>query len=399
MSGRPELTGKQKEKLIQFRANLKDVLGPKHDDYYLTRFLRARNFDLAKSEEMLRNCLIWREKMKIDTIQQDFKLPEVADKYWAGGVLDGYDKDDCPVWLVPIGNFDPKGLLHSMKHGDLIKVNLLVLEYQYEQFAIRTKEIGKQIGQLTLIVDLENLGLQHLWKPGIELFTKVLMIMEKNYPDTLRRILVVRAPAIFPVAYTLIKPFLQEYTRRKLKVLGSNWRDVLRQHVDKDILPEYWGGTKKDPDGNPKCPSLIKQGGEVPKSYYKTEFDLTQKGMITKDISRAGALELKYEVHKPASVLRYTFKTYDNDIGFGVTLNDVTSKKPIVVMENKRHNSHMVPEDGELILEKPGTYTVKFDNSYSWTKGKAVSYLLEVLEPTDEEPNFVEQTAELDLNK
>ena len=37
----------------------------------------------------------------------------------------------------------------------------------------------------------------------------------------------------------------------------GNWRDVLLQYIDKDVLPEYWGGTKKDPDGNPKCPSLV----------------------------------------------------------------------------------------------------------------------------------------------
>ncbi len=34
------------------------------------------------------------------------------------------------------------GLLHSMKNSDLIKTTLLVLEYQYEQFEIRTKQVG-----------------------------------------------------------------------------------------------------------------------------------------------------------------------------------------------------------------------------------------------------------------
>ena len=44
-----------------------------------------------------------------------------------------------------------------------LKINLLILLFQ----------LGKRIGQLTLIVDLENLGLQHLWKPGIDQFTQV----------------------------------------------------------------------------------------------------------------------------------------------------------------------------------------------------------------------------------
>ena len=38
---------------------------------------------------------------------------QVCDKYWAGGILDGYDKEDCPIWLIPIGNFDPKGKLRK----------------------------------------------------------------------------------------------------------------------------------------------------------------------------------------------------------------------------------------------------------------------------------------------
>ena len=42
--------------------------------------------------------------------------------------------------------------------------------------------------------------------------------------------------------------------------------------------------------------------------------------------------------------------------------------------------------------------TVKFDNSYSWTKGKSVSYLIEVLEPTDEDSALAGQMTDVDLN-
>ena len=33
----------------------------------------------------------------------------MCDKYWSGGALKGYDKEGGPVWILPIGNFDPKG--------------------------------------------------------------------------------------------------------------------------------------------------------------------------------------------------------------------------------------------------------------------------------------------------
>ena len=38
---------------------------------------------------------------------------------------------------------------------------------------------------------------------------------------------------------------------------SADWKDVLLQHIDAHILPAHWGGTKTDPDGDPKCPSLV----------------------------------------------------------------------------------------------------------------------------------------------
>jgi len=37
----------------------------------------------------------------------------------------------------------------------------------------------------------------------------------------------------------------------------------------------------------------------------------------------------------------------------------------------------MIPEDGTVVCPKPGTYTVIFDNSYSWTTKKKLSYQLD----------------------
>lgn len=65
------------------------------------------------------------------------------------------------------------------------------------------------------------------------------------------------APKLFPVAYNLIKPFLSEDTRRKIMVLGANWKEVLLKHISPDQLPVEYGGTMTDPDGNPKCKSKV----------------------------------------------------------------------------------------------------------------------------------------------
>jgi hypothetical protein len=46
-------------------------------------------------------------------------------------------------------------------------------------------------------------------------------VFEGNYPQTLRFCLIVNAPKVFPIAYSLIKPFLPERTRNKIVVLRN----------------------------------------------------------------------------------------------------------------------------------------------------------------------------------
>lgn len=46
-------------------------------------------------------------------------------------------------------------------------------------------------------------------------------MFEANYPERTKRIIVVNAPKVFPMAYGFIKPFMDEHTREKIVVLGG----------------------------------------------------------------------------------------------------------------------------------------------------------------------------------
>jgi hypothetical protein len=52
-----DLSAKQERALAQFRqrvADISELQSHIHDDHYLSRWLRARNFDVSKSEKMIR---------------------------------------------------------------------------------------------------------------------------------------------------------------------------------------------------------------------------------------------------------------------------------------------------------------------------------------------------------
>ncbi|XP_041456747.1 SEC14-like protein 2 [Lytechinus variegatus] len=382
MSGFPgDLSERQKAKLEKLKENVSDISGPEHDDAVFLRFLRARKFDIGRAELMFRNDVKWRKENNVSTILETYQVPEALKKYWCGGVS-GLDKEGHAVYISPMGNFDPKGVLYSAKTSDILKT----YAHSLEEMIDCHKKLSEQRGQKhtegsLMIFDMENLGVHHLWKPGIDIFIKMAELAEQHYPELIHRLFVIRAPMVFPVAYTIFKPFLQEDTRRKLHVLGSNWKEVLLKHIDADQLPVYWGGTKTDPDGNEMCTSLIKIGGTIPTSFYQKDREPPHT-WATHQVSRAGVVTFEYQVNKPNSVLRYEFQTDCNDIKFGFDRADANGKKT-AILKLEKYNSHMVPENGEVLITEPGKYIVTFDNRHSWIQSKKLSYWLELLEPSD----------------
>ncbi|NWR81482.1 S14L2 protein, partial [Centropus unirufus] len=295
----------------QFRENLQDVLPslPSQDDYFLLKWLRARSFDLAKAEAMLR---------KVRHPPQ-----AVIRRYMSGGMC-GYDREGSPVWYEIIGPLDAKGLLLSASKQDLLKNKFRDCEVLRHECEKQSQKLGKKIEMVMMVYDCEGLGLKHLWKPAVDTYSELLTMFEENYPESLKHLFIVKAPRIFPVAYNLVKHFLSEDTRKKVVVLGSNWKEVLQQYIDPAQIPMEYGGTLTDPDGNPKCstkvgeglpgsqeclrcppipkptsiPFQINYGGDVPQHYYVRD-QLAQQYEHTVVVNRGSSHQVEYEILFP----------------------------------------------------------------------------------------------------
>ena len=80
-------------------------------------------------------------------------------------------------------------------------------------------------------------------RKGIALLQVGAKICQDYYPETMAQAFVVNAPALFTALYAIIKGFLDERTRSKVRVMGSNFRPVLLEHIDAENLPTFLGGT------------------------------------------------------------------------------------------------------------------------------------------------------------
>lgn len=87
--------------------------------------------------------------------------------------------------------------------------------------------------------------MRHLWRPGVKALLRIIEVVEANYPETLGRLLILRAPRVFPVLWTLVR------TRRSwnspltlavyidLKGLSSVWSTLIFIHRYIDISQHY----------------------------------------------------------------------------------------------------------------------------------------------------------------
>ena len=64
----------------------------------------------------------------------------------------------------------------------------------------------------------------------------IIEICEANYPETLGRVLIVRAPRVFPIMWTLVSPLIDETSRGKFLFYGGNDYQVLIRSHDRNVI-------------------------------------------------------------------------------------------------------------------------------------------------------------------
>ncbi|XP_043944972.1 SEC14-like protein 1 [Protopterus annectens] len=183
-----------------------------------------------------------------------------------------------------------------------------------------TKIFGRPISAWTCLVDLEGLNMRHLWRPGVKALLRIIEVVEPNYPETLGRLLIVRAPRVFPVLWTLVSPFIDENTRKKFLIYAGNdyqGPGGLVDYIDKEIIPDFLGG---------ECMCEVPEGGLVPKSLYRTAEELENEDLKlwTETIYQSASVfkgsphEILVEIVEASCVITWDFDVCKGDITFNI---------------------------------------------------------------------------------
>eukprot|EP00928_Gymnodinium_smaydae_P089538 TRINITY_DN73498_c0_g1_i1.p1 TRINITY_DN73498_c0_g1~~TRINITY_DN73498_c0_g1_i1.p1 ORF type:complete len:430 (-),score=77.94 TRINITY_DN73498_c0_g1_i1:46-1248(-) len=248
----PEAVEELRARLSRSGLELPDVL---REDLTLRRFLLARKGNLAAAEAMIARSLEWRAKVGADDIARDVvpHFPEGClycvpasrsdpDGFRNGpcypSCIHGKDKDGCPIYLDQIGACDLDELFsHSIDE---------LLRYH-----VRTHELLSQLVEraghfrYTAIIDLAGTSMSYLFHRKLMAMLRAsAKLDEGNYPETVRRVLIVNAPDVVAVGFKWLSPLLAEDVRNNLRIVDvPSTPSVLREFVDADQLPASLGGT------------------------------------------------------------------------------------------------------------------------------------------------------------
>ncbi|CAN1334186.1 Phosphatidylinositol/phosphatidylcholine transfer protein SFH8 [Linum perenne] len=183
----------------------------------LTRFLKARDWNVAKAHKMLIDCLQWRTQNEIDSILAKPIFPtelyrSIRDTQLVG--LSGHSKQGLPVVACGVGQstYD-KASVHYY-----VQSHIQMNEYRDRVVLPNaTKKYGRHIGTCIKILDMTGLRLSALNQ--IKLLTAISTIDDLNYPEKTETYYIVNVPYIFSACWKVVKPLLQERTRKKIQIM------------------------------------------------------------------------------------------------------------------------------------------------------------------------------------
>uniref|UniRef100_A0A1I7ZSL5 GOLD domain-containing protein n=1 Tax=Steinernema glaseri TaxID=37863 RepID=A0A1I7ZSL5_9BILA len=176
------------------------------------------------------------------------------------------------------------------------------------------------------------------------------------------------------IIWKCISPILSKQTKQKVQILGSDWKDCLKEYIDEEVLYENWGGTKSsdNPHGD------VRLGGKVPNELRRrNDDDVPEDQRITLNIPArtVGTVPIEVEEGKPNRTLKWWWKgSASDDLVFWVTRKDDENSAESIIWPPMRLCTEHIAESREIPIKTSGLYKLHFDNTASRFFSKSVSY-------------------------
>ncbi|GFY95761.1 SEC14 cytosolic factor family protein [Actinidia rufa] len=217
----------------------------------LLKFLRARDFKVSDSFQMLANCLIWRKHFEVDEIlEHDLGFEELEGVV---AYMQGCDREKHPVCYNAFGVFKDRDMYERI-FGDEEKLKkFLRWRVQVLERGIRLLHFKPGgVNSIIQVTDLKDMPKRELRVAC----NQILSLFQDNYPEMVARKIFLNVPWYFSVLYSMFSPFLTHRTKSKFVICKEgNVAETLYKFIRPEDVPVQYGGLSRPSDlqnGPPK---------------------------------------------------------------------------------------------------------------------------------------------------
>ena len=255
-------------------------------DRRILRFIKGHPESIELASEMFAKFLKWRKETGVDAWRNDIVTggADHPTKFPGADVIGKLipsiqctlgtctDKLGSPL-CVDQYDFNPNDILEKIELDDYIKYAVYGLEYKMMILDQRSHEMEKKFladlseedrekalepygehfegwgYQFTLytcvIRDLGGVGWGHLGEKGRQIMSAVIGLASDNYPELLRKCIMINTPWLFSTVWTLVKGWLAAKTVEKISMVGTDFKGAVMEEVEEHNIPEMVGGPYK----------------------------------------------------------------------------------------------------------------------------------------------------------
>lgn len=133
-------------------------------------------------------------------------------------------------------------IIETIKDDEVENYMIKVLEtFNFYRLPMCSKAKGSYIEQGLTILNIKDIGVTFTSKAMK--YIKMISSLTQNYfPETLGKMYVINSSSVFSFLWTLVKPFIDEKTTKKIHVYKSDYLEFLLEDVDSENLPKFLGG-------------------------------------------------------------------------------------------------------------------------------------------------------------
>ncbi|XP_074262988.1 uncharacterized protein LOC141585837 [Silene latifolia] len=220
----------REKKIAEVRAAicpLPETLSRFSSDDSISRYLRARNWNVKKATKMLKETLKWRVQYKTD----DIRWEDIASEADSGKIYrsTSVDKKGRPVLVMR----------PSCQNSNSVAGQIKYFVYCMENAILN---LPPNQEQMVWLVDFWNFSLSNI---SIKSTKETAYVLQNHYPERLGMAILYNPPRMFEQFYSVVKPFLEPKTRNKVKFVyadDANSIKIMEEIFNMDQLEPSFGG-------------------------------------------------------------------------------------------------------------------------------------------------------------